>query len=243
MLERTIAVMRGTVRSKPSGSGGERHGAKRTQSTQQRTEQAPQGRGTPVGHVSRVFREVYEAERVSVGAIALARRPESLHALAERAFERLGKEARRGRLRLENAVDSGLTAPCDPERILKVLLHLIANAIAVSDERGKIVVSARTVESGIVISVRDEGPGIDLRAWPYLFREGWKDPSRKGEGLGLTVSKAIVHAHGGKIWCESALGRGTTFNFTLPTSPNEPATEPSAPLSEALSDEGATLGA
>jgi len=179
------------------------------------------GRSTPVGHVSRVFRDVYEAERLSAGAIPLARKQEPLRALADAAFARLGKEARRRGLTLQNDVDEALAAPCDPERILKVLLHLIENAIAACKERGHVVVDARPIESGVVLSVRDEGSGLDPRAWPYLFREGWKDPSRKGEGLGLTVSKAIVHAHGGKIWCESALGRGTTFRFTIPSAPKE----------------------
>ncbi|WP_394851281.1 sensor histidine kinase [Pendulispora rubella] len=203
MLERTFAAVRGRSKGPPSLP----------------RRQAPPGqagRNTPVGHVSRVFRDVYEAERLSAGAIPLARKQEALRALADAAFARLGKEARRRGLSLQNDVDEALAAPCDPERILKVLLHLIENAIGACKEHGQVVVDARPIENGVVISVRDEGTGLDPRAWPYLFREGWKDPSRKGEGLGLTVSKAIVHAHGGKIWCESALGRGTTFRFTLP---------------------------
>ncbi|WP_394828516.1 sensor histidine kinase [Pendulispora albinea] len=213
MLERTLAAVR-AVRSKPFGAG-ERRGV-------QHKQPELRGRITPVGHVSRVFRDVYETERLSAGAIPLARRPESLRGLADVAFARLGKEATRRSLRLCNTVPEDVVAPCDPERILKVLLHLVANAISASAGGGQVTIDARVIDNGIVISVQDQGSGIDPRAWPYLFREGWKDPSRKGDGLGLTVSKAIVHAHGGKIWCESALGRGTTFRFTLPSAPPPP---------------------
>ncbi|WP_394850599.1 HAMP domain-containing histidine kinase [Pendulispora brunnea] len=210
MLERTFAAVRGRSKPLPSRlpprpTAGQVGGQV--------------GRSTPVGHVSRVFRDVYEAERLSAGAIPLARKQEPLRALADAAFARLGKEARRRGLELQNDVDEALAVPCDPERILKVLLHLIENAIGACKDHGHVVVDARPIENGVLVSVHDEGAGLDPRAWPYLFREGWKDPSRKGEGLGLTVSKAIVHAHGGKIWCESALGRGTTFRFTIPNAP------------------------
>ena len=223
MLERTWAAVRRTVRSMPSGSGGERRGAGHAQ-LKPDASRDPQGHGMPVGHVSRVFREVYEAERLSAGAIPLARNPESLRALADRVILQLHDSAQARVLEMENTVDQDLVAPCDPERIVKVLLHLVFNAISASRRGGCVRIDARAIENRIIVSVHDDGAGIDPRAWPYLFREGWRDPSRKGEGLGLSVSKAIVRAHGGKIWCESSIGRGTTLRFTLPI-----AREPSDP--------------
>jgi signal transduction histidine kinase len=212
MLERTWAAVRGTIHSKasrPSSAEVQR----RT-----RTEDEPR---VPVGHISRVFREVYEAERLSAGAIRIERRQESMRELTDRVIRGLREPAHARSVRVENAVPEDMVAPCDPARIVKVLVNLVSNAIAASNLGGRVTLDACADEGRVVVSVHDEGPGIDPRTWPYLFHEGWRDPNRKGEGLGLSVSKAIVRAHGGKIWCESALGRGTIIRFSLPTTPPE----------------------
>ena len=112
------------------------------------------------------------------------------------------------------------------ERILKVLLNLLSNAVAVTPPGKRVFVTAEARGNRIVLSVRDEGNGVDPRAWPFLFGDGWKDPRRKGAGLGLSISRSIVQAHGGKIWCESALGAGSTFLFTLPVAPGARADAP-----------------
>jgi signal transduction histidine kinase len=68
------------------------------------------------------------------------------------------------------------------------------------------------------ISVRDSGPGIPPDQVPHLFGAFWqaRHADRRGLGLGLAIARGIVEAHGGRIWVESAVGRGTTFTFTLP---------------------------
>ncbi len=185
------------------------------------------GARAPVGHVSRLFREVYEAERLSAGAIRIVRQQESMRELVDRVIRGLREPALARSVRVENTVPDDMVAPCDPARIVKVLVHLVSNAIAASNLGGRVTLEACADEERVVVSVRDEGPGIDPRTWPYLFHEGWRDPNRKGEGLGLSVSKAIVRAHGGKIWCESALGRGTIIRFSLPT--KAPAPKDSGP--------------
>lgn len=115
----------------------------------------------------------------------------------------------------------------DMGRISQVLSNLLINAMKFikGDEGGEIVVSAEQKEeqeadkknTGIVISVKDTGTGIDPQIFPRLFTKFASKSERGGTGLGLYISKGIVEAHGGRIWAENnAHGKGATFTFTLP---------------------------
>jgi signal transduction histidine kinase/DNA-binding response OmpR family regulator len=109
----------------------------------------------------------------------------------------------------------------DPMRVGQVATNLIGNAIKFSPEKSKIEVFASGDSGTVTISVKDYGRGIAQRDLSRLFqRFAQLDSSttRKagGTGLGLVISKGIVEQHGGKIWVESALGKGSTFSFSLP---------------------------
>ena len=109
----------------------------------------------------------------------------------------------------------------DPMRIGQVATNLIGNAIKFSPEKGRIEVFASGDEAQVTLSVKDYGRGISARDLNRLFqRFAQLDSSttRKagGTGLGLVISKGIVEQHGGKIWVESAEGKGSTFSFSLP---------------------------
>lgn len=106
---------------------------------------------------------------------------------------------------------------CDRERILQALSNLVGNAVKFSHAGQTICIDAREVEGEIVISVADEGPGIEPEALPAVFDRYVKgDQGREGVGLGLYITHGIVEAHGGRIWAESQLGAGSRFAFTLP---------------------------
>jgi signal transduction histidine kinase len=172
-----------------------------------------------VGRISRLFRDVLEVERLRAGAERLSKRGVRAGELVEVALGRLGGEARQQGVILERRVVEDVTPQCDKERVLRVLLHLIENAVRASPRGSTVTVDVERREPGVVIfSVSDRGEGVDPREWPFLFDEAtaWRDPLRKGEGLGLSVCRAIVEAHGGRIWCESRLGQGSTFRFSLP---------------------------
>jgi len=109
----------------------------------------------------------------------------------------------------------------DPMRVAQVITNLLGNAIKFSPEKGKIEVWARGTDDEVIVDVRDHGKGISQRDMSRLFqRFAQLDSSttRKagGTGLGLVISKGIVEQHGGKIWAESAAGKGSTFSFSLP---------------------------
>jgi signal transduction histidine kinase/DNA-binding response OmpR family regulator len=109
----------------------------------------------------------------------------------------------------------------DPMRVAQVITNLLGNAIKFSPDKGKIEVWARGTDAEVVIDVKDFGKGISQRDLSRLFqRFAQLDSSttRKagGTGLGLVISKGIVEQHGGRIWVESLIGKGSTFSFALP---------------------------
>jgi len=121
----------------------------------------------------------------------------------------------------------------DEERILMVLYNFLDNAVKYSGNPRDIAVTAHVKEGGIVISVRDAGPGIDPADVDRIFEKFYrgKNPAtlrNRGSGLGLAIAKGIVEAHDGKIWCESMPGRGSTFSFFLPFT-HSPSGQPSIP--------------
>jgi len=107
----------------------------------------------------------------------------------------------------------------DEERLLEVLENLLGNAVKFTDAGGTTTIGAAARPGELLVWVKDNGPGIPAQNLPHLFDRFWQGTrgDRRGAGLGLMICRAIVEAHGGRIWAESTLGEGTTMFFTLPT--------------------------
>lgn len=121
-----------------------------------------------------------------------------------------------------DSIAPSLLVPCDAKRVHQVLGNLLGNAIKFTPRGGRIAIKAVRSGGDVRFSVADSGPGIPDDAREHVFARYWRGKERdltKGVGLGLFISKGIVQAHGGSIWCESQAGRGTTFFFTLPIAP------------------------
>ncbi len=123
----------------------------------------------------------------------------------------------------------------DHDRLIQVLLNLVSNAIKYSDS-GDIEVTARAVDSEVIVAVRDHGFGLPAESMAHLFDKFYRvdSPAHRqvgGTGLGLAICKLIIEEQGGRIWAESpGLGQGTTFFFTLARSePADVAREPAEP--------------
>jgi PAS domain S-box-containing protein len=109
----------------------------------------------------------------------------------------------------------------DADRIRQVLLNLLSNAVKFSPQGGTITIGTRREGADLVVRVRDQGIGIAPDAFPKLFTKFFRADNKEtrtigGTGLGLALVKRIVTAHGGNVWVESAVGKGSTFFFTLP---------------------------
>ncbi|MFP5500944.1 MAG: sensor histidine kinase [Candidatus Sericytochromatia bacterium] len=112
----------------------------------------------------------------------------------------------------------------DHEKLFQILLNLLSNAHKFTPEGGTITLSARVEEEAMRLSVADTGVGIAPENLPFLFDEFYQVKRRRGRhqpgtGLGLAITRQLVTLHGGRIWAESELGRGSRFSLTLPLPP------------------------
>lgn len=106
----------------------------------------------------------------------------------------------------------------DPYRMAQILTNLLDNAIKFTPEGGEVMLWATKGEEGILVTVSDNGPGIEAELLPKIFERFWQAKRTKhmGSGLGLAIVKGLVEAHHGKVWVESKLGKGTSFSFSVP---------------------------
>ena len=120
-----------------------------------------------------------------------------------------------------NLLDDALPARFDHQRIQQVLGNLLINALKHTPEDGTVILSADRKGKDVWIVVEDSGCGIAAEQLGKIFERFSQGDrtNRKGLGLGLYIARCIVEAHGGKIWAESEVGRGSTFYFTLPALP------------------------
>jgi two-component system OmpR family sensor kinase/two-component system sensor histidine kinase BaeS len=156
------------------------------------------------------------------GALQLHREPTDLAELAEdvaSSFRSLA-EARGIQLVVE-AADGLPLVEIDPVRIREVMVNLTANALRHTPQGGGVTIAASFDGKKRLaqIAVRDRGEGIAPGDLPLIFDRFYKSEGSEGTGLGLTIAKNLVAAHGGEISAESALGKGTTIRFTLPSRP------------------------
>ncbi|NLF83022.1 MAG: hypothetical protein GX568_03430 [Candidatus Gastranaerophilales bacterium] len=108
----------------------------------------------------------------------------------------------------------------DKDEIGRVIINLIGNALKHTYRGNKITVGANRQNNEIIIAVSDNGPGISEENKSKIFHRFPTEKRQIGTGLGLYLSKQLVEAHGGRIWFESEVGKGTTFYFSLPISHN-----------------------
>ncbi len=109
----------------------------------------------------------------------------------------------------------------DRDRLLQALENLVSNALKFTPPGGRVTLGVSARDGEALFRVSDTGEGIDAASLPRVFERFWqgRPADRRGAGLGLPICKAIVEAHGGRIWAESEPGVGTTFSFTVPLGP------------------------
>lgn len=169
--------------------------------------------------MTRLIEDLMDVTRLEKGGLSIEPTPLDLRELLSD-FVRVQKpiaSARSLGLRYDLAPDAGELL-ADRHRLLQVLQNLVDNAMKFSEPGGRIIIGVVRQDEAILFRVEDEGPGIRPEHLPHVFDRFWQEGSRRreGAGLGLTVAKGIVEAHGGRIWVESRLGEGSTFAFTLP---------------------------
>lgn len=173
--------------------------------------------------LQRLVDDLQELSRVEAGAFALQRRPASANELVATTVARLERQFEEKSVMLETEVPANLPPVlADEDRIGQVLLNLVGNALQYTPAGGQVRVTAHHEGAEAHIAVTDSGIGIAVEHLPLLFTRFYRvDKSRSraggGSGIGLTIAKHLVEAHGGRIWAKSpGPGQGSTFTFTLP---------------------------
>ena len=173
--------------------------------------------------LSRLVDDLQELSRVEAKAYSLDIRSVAVSNLVQTTVKRLSPQATAKRITLRSNLPADLpTLLADEDRITQVLVNLVANAIQYTPEGGDVTISAVRQADEIHISVKDSGVGIPPEHLANLFTRFYRvDKSRSrnaggGSGIGLTIAKHLVEAHGGRIWAESnGEGQGSTFTFSL----------------------------
>ena len=174
-----------------------------------------------VDRLHRLINDTLDFSKLERGEFRLELGPHDLNALTREIVMQQRVAAQKQGLRLELSLEEGLPpVRVDPDRVSQVLVNLIGNAIRYCDG-GWIEVSTRRGDGeDVVVKVQDSGPGIPEDKLEHIFEAFVQlstGPGRRsgGTGLGLSISKKLVELHGGRIWVESEVGRGSAFNFTL----------------------------
>jgi len=148
--------------------------------------------------------------------VRLDRDWQSLEELVGSALARLDPALRGRTVRVRIPEELPLV-PVDGVLIEQAVVNLLENAAKYTDPPDAIEVTARMEDGSIVVEVADEGPGLPPGAEERVFEKFYRaESTRRGFGLGLPICRAIVTAHGGRIWAERRHPRGTSFRFTLP---------------------------
>lgn len=170
--------------------------------------------------LSRLVDDLRTLALAESGALQLRREPVDLAELIRDAVAGFEAQAKEKEIRLELSLAEIEEINIDPQRVREVLMNLVSNALRYTPRDGWIKVgfteSASGDQKNVIIFVEDNGPGIESADLPHVFERFYKSSDSGGMGLGLSIAKYLVEAHGGKIWAESKVGTGTKISFTLP---------------------------
>jgi len=172
-------------------------------------------------HLLRLINDVLDISKIEAGQLELTLEPYALQETLHTVVTSLEPLAAEKNLRLTTRIAPHLpNGVGDHQRIAQVLMNLIGNAIKFT-EQGQVAVDIAMADNRFVVKVSDTGPGLSDLEKDDIFSEFYQvdrtgGQSRGGTGLGLSIAKRIVELHGGAIWVESTIGKGSTFIFALP---------------------------
>jgi signal transduction histidine kinase len=171
--------------------------------------------------LSRLVDDLRTLALAESGALRLKREPTDLAELIRDAVSGFEAPMKEKEIQVEMSLRDGEEANIDPQRVREVLSNLLSNAFRYTPRGGEVSVHLAETGSGaersVTISVEDNGPGIESADLTHIFDRFYKSSDSGGMGLGLSIAKYLIEAHGGKIWAESEVGKGTKISFFLPS--------------------------
>jgi signal transduction histidine kinase len=177
-------------------------------------------------HLLSLINDVLDLSKIEAGQVELQVVPFSLQDALERGVSMVREQATTEGVQVMLHKNGGLDVVTgDERRIRQVIFNLLSNAVKFTPAGGQVDITATRANGEVKVCVADSGPGIAAEDLDRIFDEFQQTEAgarqREGTGLGLALSKRFVEMHGGRIWCESEVGKGSTFEFTLPLRPVE----------------------
>ncbi len=175
----------------------------------------------------RLVKDLHVMAKMEAGALSPQCRPVRLAALVDEVLAVLATEFERAHVEPDNQISYSLpTVYADPDMLTRVFSNLCDNALRHTPPDGRVIINAEQHEPMLLISVTDTGGGIPPEALDRVFErffraDGARRSATGGSGLGLAIVRAIIEAHGGKVWVENVPGAGARISFTIPTSTPE----------------------
>jgi len=172
--------------------------------------------------MNKLIRDLLDFAAIQAGRLTVSSHPRGVGELVREVFDAAKVQAEAKSLKLiDGSPESTLRVACDHDRVIQLFDSVVGNAVKFSGEGGSVTVAAEPDGDMVRFSITDDGPGIPAEELPHVFDRAYqaKRRNRDGIGIGLSIARGIVEAHGGRIWVESPAapnGVGTRFFFTLP---------------------------
>jgi signal transduction histidine kinase len=174
-----------------------------------------------VGVLSELVDDLFELARIDANALTLELQRLPVEPVVSSSLRGVEAEARLRHVRLAADVAADVEARFAPEKVERVLMNLLTNAIRHTPNDGSVAVRVEAFPDEVQVAVEDTGEGLDDEARTRMFERFWRaDRSRtsRGTGLGLAIARGLIEAQGGRIWAENREGGGARVCFTLPAS-------------------------
>ena len=175
--------------------------------------------GEQVRVLSELVDDLFELARIDADTLTLELRRLPVAPVVSSSLRGVEAEARARNVRLASQVDENVTARFAPDKVERVLMNLLTNALRHTPSDGAVSVRVEPLTAEVRVAVEDTGEGLDEETRARMFERFWRgDRSRtsQGAGLGLAIARGLVEAHGGRIWAEDREGGGARICFTLP---------------------------
>jgi signal transduction histidine kinase len=171
-------------------------------------------------HLLSLINDVLDLAKIEAGKMKLEVSQVAIREVLRSAVSTHSDQASRRNVELAVSTDSEpVVVVGDERRLRQVVFNLVSNAVKFTPDGGRVDLSAHAEDGYVELAVTDTGPGIpdaDLERIFEEFEQSSDGRNADGTGLGLPLSRKLVELHGGRLWVESAVGRGSTFRFTLP---------------------------
>ncbi len=170
---------------------------------------------------------IFDLSRIQRGKLKLNKKMIDLNELIEDTLETMRSKALGKKVVVIQKLGKIPKVECDSDKMSSVLINLLDNTLKFVEVNGMVWVETRKKNGNVIVSIKDDGPGIDKENLEKIFKpftqlENLSSRRGQGSGLGLNICKELVNLHSGKIWAESkGLGKGTTFYFSIPLKKEE----------------------